>query len=499
MLRITFILTAILSFLHQTGALRRYAIHFAEKELSKAMNGTLVTLSDIQIDVWRGKVIAYDLVVHNKDRSDWEWESPCLARVGRIEATLNFASVIEIPKYGQILNHTFKDVYTGLVEDVQVFIEKRRNIFNFHLLDPSLDIPDAALIMEDYWQRRGGRKRNLMYREGKRELMTESEGVTEVDCLLGLSKSMSLDREEERGDSTGFRGEEVGRRVDEEEEESQLEANRIVERLVGAVSNLGKATSEGGTKGLQSALQNQKQNWLENLKKFHSQKSTGVATTEGDKLGIDKNRTPKRSGSAITKVRVAEGIDVMRQLGKVVEKNMAEIKENMTFLQKPPPKKDGWAEKKAEDIIRIGSFLLREMRIFTKDVLGQGGNANANSISNTSTMDSASISTMTGNGAISKVDSTPSGWSPPIVVWELAITSAEFSPPMSARDVNTGLPVVGITIDRVVDIVVNRLLAETAKSNTGRLFQTAIGDVFSFMEVPRRKYVGDKDADEVVG
>lgn len=129
LLRTTFLLTAILSFLHQSGALRRYVLKFAEAELSKNLNGALITLSDGQVDLWRGKVIVQDLIIHNKDRDDWEWDSPCLARVGRIEATLNFASVIQLPKIGRILNHTFFDVYTILVEDVQVFVEKRKNIF----------------------------------------------------------------------------------------------------------------------------------------------------------------------------------------------------------------------------------------------------------------------------------------------------------------------------------------------------------------------------------
>ena len=58
LLRITFILTAVISFLHQTGALRRYVLKFAEDELKKNMNGTLVTVSDAQVDLWRGKVVA---------------------------------------------------------------------------------------------------------------------------------------------------------------------------------------------------------------------------------------------------------------------------------------------------------------------------------------------------------------------------------------------------------------------------------------------------------
>jgi len=431
------------------------------------------------------------MIIHNKDRAEWDWESPCLARVGRIEATVNFASLIEVPHYGPVLNHTFKDVYTALVEDVQVFIEKRRNIFNFHLLDPTLDIPDASLVMEAYWERKWGRTRSL----------TLDDAQSDDDNSVRLSKSMSLDHGDYRPDSSLAKSDKVslGRTL-KENSGPKVEANRIVERLVGGLTDLGKATSESGTKGLQSVLRNQRQSWIENLKRLHSINSSTDMPNTDEKDGKDRSEslTKKTPLKLITKDKVAEGIDVMRQLGKVVEKNVAGIKENMEYLQKPPPKKAGLESKPPNDMIRIGSFLLREMRIFTKDVLGQGQNAIAYPISNVSTIDSASISTMTGNETATKEakDLLPSGWSPPIVVWELAITGAEFSPPMSARDSHSGLPVVGIPVERAVDIIVKRLLTETAKSNSGRLFQTAFGDVFSFVEVPRRKQSSAKSSEK---
>ena len=73
------------------------------------------------------------------------------------------------------------------------------------------------------------------------------------------------------------------------------------------------------------------------------------------------------------------------------------------------------------------------------------------------------------------------GWARPIVIFELAMTGAELCPPMTARCPETGMPVVGISVDRLVDILLKRIMAEIAKSNTGRLFQTAFGDVFSFV------------------
>ena len=441
LLRSTFLLTAIVSFLHQSGALRRYALQFAEDELSKAMNGALVTLSDIRVDVWRGKVTVQDLVVHNKDREAWEWESPCLVRAGRIEVTLNFASVIEIPYYGPILGHSFKDVYTGLVEDVQVFVEKRRNVFNFHLLDGDLDIPNAALIMEDY-------NRRKLTASGA----TPPDGIDESDSFLTLSQSMSNgNTDEERLDNAS-----IARDGGTQPREKLDEAAVIVEKLVGAVSNLGRAATDGGSKALQTALKNQKHSLVKML-----QSSTTGNTDEPN----DDIPKPKKD-------KVAESVSVLRQLGKVVEKNVTDIKDQVTFLQKPPKRKEGLPKKKM-DVVRIGSFLLREMRIFTKDVLVQ---------KKKNTNGSNSADAQENNGA-----RTTTQWSRPIVIWELAITGAEFSPLMSERDSQTGMPVVGIPLDRAVDIILKRLVTEAAKSNTGKLIETAFGDVFSFLNMKPAK------------
>jgi len=387
-------------------------------------------------------VLRQDLIIHNKDRDEWEWDSPCLARVGRIEATLNFASVIQIPKMGRILNHTFFDIYTVLVEDVQVFVEKRKNIFNFHLLDASLDIPDHTLIMEEY-NKLTGKKSDLD------EIREEG---------LGLSKSASLDEEEERGDLVGAR--EEGTLVREREEK----ANKIVEKLVGAVSRIGQAAGEGGSRGLQSALMNQKDGLVQNLKQLHTQKSKTDSFS-------DKNWKSKKE----------HGVSVMRELGKVVEKNVSDIKNQVAFLQKPPGKKPGWKSKPPE-YIRVGSILLREARIFNKDILlAKGGNSD----NAANTTPAAILRQRNSHGPKgSTVDNTSNhqlGWARPIVIFELAITGAELCPPMSARCTSTGLPVVGISIDRLVDIIFKRITAEVAKSNTGRLFQTAFGDVFSFV------------------
>jgi hypothetical protein len=417
------------------GALRRYALKFAEDELSKNMNGALITLSDGQFDLWRGKVIARDLIIHNKDRDDWEWDSPCLARVGRIEVTLNFTSIIKLPLFGRIMNHTFFDVYTILVEDVQVFVENREHVFNFHLLDPSLNIPCHTVIMDEY---------------NKTKKKRPDLKMIDGDSLVGVSQSVILEKDESRGDLDGFS--EEGILVRETEEK----ANKIVEKLVGAVSKIGKAANEGSSRALQSVLRNQKDGLVQNLKQLRTQKSmTGALSDKKDWESTKKH-----------------GVSVMRELGKVVEKNVIDIKTSLSFLQKPPEKKQGW-QSKSPDYIRVGSLLLREGRIFTKDILlAKGGNGDG-------VVNAASA--LVPDQFNSSRQKTTSGWTRPIVIFELAITGAELCPPMSARVPTNGMPLVGISMERLLDIVQKRIMAEVAKSETGRLFQTAFGDLFSFV------------------
>jgi len=501
LLRLTLALTATLAFLHQTGALRRYAINFAEVEISKNINGAPVTLSDGQFDIWRGKVIARDLIIHNKDIHSWEWDSPCLARIGRMEATLNFTSVIKLPfGIGHVLDHEFFDIYTALVEDVQVFVEKRKNVFNFHLLDPSLNIPDHTVIMEAYKQQQAvarttTRQRlseiidptttttNIIY-DG--ENINNTHNLSTTTTTTGVSKSGSVDEDETRGDTNIM----YSNRDDDDRSltrETEDEANKIVESLVGAVSKIGRAANEGGSRALQTVLRNQKDGLVQNLKQLRTQKS--MSTTGGG--GGDASYLDNSKKVVDWESTKKHGVSVMRELGKVVEKNVSDITTSLAFLQQPPQKKADW-KSKSPDYIRVGSILLREGRIFTKDILLSKPNNNNNEGHNddavnvppsTSLAHHYSASNQATSTLYAKSKKTAcSGWTRPIVISELAITSAELCPPMSVRDLSSnsptfGMPMVGITIDRLMDIGLQRVMAEVAKSETGRVFQAAFGDV----------------------
>jgi hypothetical protein len=465
LLRIAFLFTGILSLLHETGALRRYALKFAEVEISKNLNGALVTLSDGEFDLWRGKAIVRDFVIHNKDRDVWEWDSPCLARVGRIEATLNFSSVIKLPYYGQILEHKFFDVYTVLIEDVQVFVEKRKNVFNFHLLDPSLNIPDHSRIMDEYYNYRRMKRSETGGRDGE----TTSAG--------GTSRSSNMDKKETRGWDMVR---DVVRDGTPPAKGTVEDANKIVEKLVGAVSKIGNAANEGGSRALQSALRNQKDGLVQNLKQLRSHKTTTTtSTTTTTTDGGGTMPSDRKDWESTTK----HGVSVMRELGRVVEKNVLDMKTSLSLLQRPPEKKEGW-QSKSPDYIRVGSALLREGRIFTKDILlPKGGGGGGHGGGECPTKSAAHYANGYDRSHMNDIrgQETTHGWARPIVIVELAITGAELSPPMSARDPTDGMPLVGIPLDRLLDIVQKRIMAEIAKTETGRLYQTAFGDVFSFV------------------
>ena len=74
-----------------------------------------------------------------------------------------------------------------------------------------------------------------------------------------------------------------------------------------------------------------------------------------------------------------------------------------------------------------------------------------------------------------------SGWNKPIVIQSLVVRAAEMCPPMSLKD-DDDLPAVYQTIDKVLDILWRRLLAEIAKSNAGRLFSTAMFEGLNLMK-----------------
>ena len=62
----------------------------------------------------------------------------------------------------------------------------------------------------------------------------------------------------------------------------------------------------------------------------------------------------------------------------------------------------------------------------------------------------------------------------------MVIRASELCPSMSMKD-SQDLPAIYQNVDRVVEVVLRRLLAEIAKSNGGKLLSVSMGEVLSVM------------------
>ena len=61
----------------------------------------------------------------------------------------------------------------------------------------------------------------------------------------------------------------------------------------------------------------------------------------------------------------------------------------------------------------------------------------------------------------------------------MAVRASEFGAPLSAKD-EQGFPVLFQPIEKSMDAILKRVVGDLAKSNTGRLVRTAMGEVLDF-------------------
>ena len=79
-------------------------------------------------------------MVHTPDRQAWGWDSPLIGRCGYMRVRFSVLSFVPFFRYPA------KEVYSVSVGDIQMFVEKRANVFNYMLLDASLDLPDPKKL-----------------------------------------------------------------------------------------------------------------------------------------------------------------------------------------------------------------------------------------------------------------------------------------------------------------------------------------------------------------
>ena len=361
---------------------------------------------------------------------------------------------------------------------MQVFVEKRRNVFNFHLLDPSLDLPEAADVMESLRGLQHQQRVEAMavtttvHGEESQHNMPQAQAQAQADALIGSPPSVES--------ATDVFSDALTTAVSTDVHgDAEDKANEIVTNVLDAVSTIGKAANEGGKEGLHTALMSQKAGFVSQLKELKAKVADGKS-----KAAL------QRSSSSLGRM-AKDSITVMKQMGRAVEKNVSELREQVDSYHQPPPKKKG--HRPPKDILRFGCIVVRDARIFMMTqknavasmsaaaVAADDSETKATTAAAASTA-SAGLTTKPSTDDASIKSTIEGGWSKPIRIKEIAVSGAELCPPMRSRDEN-GLPGVGLPVEKVADILIKRFLAETAKTNSGRVLHTAFGEVFSWIDV----------------
>jgi hypothetical protein len=260
---LTFI-SILFTILNRIGIIERLLQIYIEREVSRLSNGAPITITNLEIQLLnihslQSTITLHDSIVHTPDQYQWKWESPLIARIGYARITVNPFSFLDLPMWCKALfgirTNAIKDIYTLEINDVQVFIEKRRNVFNFHLLDDRLDLPNADKVLD-----------SLDVVKPAAVAKSAAEIVSVDHPIPGhvISKSTG-------GSGTSGEGRDVhmdsliGNDMNMEKDEDlegAKKADQLVTSIVQAVSSLGRAANEGGSEGLSNAFRNQKDGFV---------------------------------------------------------------------------------------------------------------------------------------------------------------------------------------------------------------------------------------------
>ncbi len=427
---------------NRMGWLDRWIWFIIEKEGTKLLNGARVTIGSFVIDwseILQGKVTmhASNAILHTPQRDAWRWDSPLLARIGK--ATVE-ANVLITVIHGVFLKREVPiEAYTVIVSDVQVFVERRDSVINVYLLNPTLKLPTPPYA---------------------KNLVGDDQEMDGVESEKGSQNALatSVTSHSEKSETTTFFDSKSSINPLEDASSSEndnhnQQAKALVNEMLQAVQVLGGAAARGQLPG---AI---KQQGLEL-----------VGRLQGMQFREQQN--------------LEDGIRVMQQVGKVAVESL------QTAPQYILPQMNSNREPgKSPPLIRIGRIVGNDLRIFTKDSwINPSNNAEEyTDSSNGSTTETKNNTKIIDNGATSDAISTDTNngnqggsWNKPIYIQKMVLTSSELCPPMSMKD-EDNLPAVFQTVDKIGEVIWRRLLAEIAKSNTGKLFSTAFGEIVSVM------------------
>jgi hypothetical protein len=479
------VLSGILITVYCTGWLHRFLWFMAEREAKKILNGTHVTSSTFQIDIFRGKVWISNLIIHAPKQDTWQWEAPVFARIGKVYVEVNLVSCLfslwflweELPL----------DLYTISVSDIQVFIERKHNVYNFLLLDPHVVVPvppQPHISTEQTTQ------------DDDDDLVIVQHSVKEVDMstLSKTGNSMSNSNDIPSRTMAPSTIEDNNSIVQDEEEKAQ----HLVEHIVDSVR---RATVVGGDTNPVASLLDQYRHMLTNqLKAFTTEKET--------------------SSKASTTAIMQESVNLIKHVtANIAEKTVQAQQVIIPARRSIPGERPVYG--------RVGRVLMQDMRIFVRE--NHRFNSDGDYIASTDTsnrdtfMSDPKTKARTNVKNDEKYTSSSSSWHQPIIIQRVAIRANEFCPPSTTKEMGQRLhrnvwsqtndnttntqydenrdnydaalmPALYQTMDVYVDIAWKRVLAEVAKSNTGQFFQTAMGEVVNLFVEPK-----ETSKDDIVG
>jgi hypothetical protein len=349
--------------IYSLGWLHRLLIWFLEREASKALNHIPVSIGGLEFDLLRGKLWITNFMFHSPKRDIWKWESPAVARIGALYVEANiiswlFAFWILWEKDPPV------DLITVKLSDVQVFIERKQQVFNFYLLDPLISIAHTGTY-------------------GDNETLTYDGAEHETDQTTGRATGPL---EQTSHDATA---------TDDDHEKAQ----QLVDSMCRAI---GRVAQQGS---LQDAFTESRLSITSHLKAFQQ---TTAAKSKSEAM--------------------QEGVKIVQQVGKSLVETTQGVQQVVLPARREHVKNEFTMR------VRIGCLKFEQLRIFTRQ---------------------------------------HKSWNKPIYLPKVILRAAELCP--SSNEYAVYQPV-----DKILECVRVKLLTEVAKTNSGRLFQTAMGEMLEY-------------------
>jgi hypothetical protein len=443
------------------------------------------------------------------------------------------------------------ELYTVHVQDVQVFVERQCNMYNFLLLDPHVivnvplpppPIPETSTNTASHSRSEPELKTTLQSsctHEVQNASLDEPlphASIATTAASDAAAAALALDSKYERERDDANHCTTTSTVKDSEEQAVAATAQHVVSQVVHAVR---QAAQHGHNPAAlweecRHSLTTQLKQWQE---RQHVASTTTAGTqqpppTAATSTAASFNSSSSSSSSAPVVTALHQGLSVLRH-----------VTEHLTATTHQAQKVWVPQRTRGEKVVygRIGRVVLRQARIFVRTA---NNHNNDTAVANHSTTlpnpdtNAAFTDTAKATAAAAPPSSFAAlGWNPPILIERVIVRPHEFCPPRTVPDhhppkwfasssssngeagpgldpheptpplehspavaMHSGIdqdddeddemepfstlhhrqspmPALYQPLPLCIDVVIQRVLAEVAKSNTGRLFQTALSEM----------------------